>query len=448
MQTFENLELARPSLARFPPLVQRSAEENESSSARVCRSRARRSMKPPLLAALAAASLQAAVSFGAPADAVSDGVVRIGLLLDLSGRLAYFAGEGNAVAARMAVEDFGGQVLGRPIEVVTADHRNLPHVAAEQAREWFDTGKVDALMDVTSTAAALAVARIAREKHRIAIFNSPASARLTNEACTPVTVHWAYDSYAIAHVTGAEIVRDGGDTWYFVTADYNYGHALEKDATQVVRAAGGKVLGSTLHAIGSADFASHMLRARQSGAKVVALATAGPDFQAAMKAATALGIGADGKQRLAVLAGTLNDVHNLGLAVTQGLYLASAFYSDLGEESRAWSQRFFERRQEMPNMIQAGVYSATMHYLKAVQAAGTDDTDEVMKKMREMPVNFFGHRGRLREDGRMVHDMYLFEVKRPEDSAEAWDYLKLRATVPAEQAFRPLEQSACRLVKR
>jgi len=390
----------------------------------------------------------AASALGASEEKVSDGVVRIGLILDLSGPFAYLGGEGSVLAARMAIEDFGGQVLGYPIEVVTADHANTAHIAAAKASEWFDTGKVDALMEVAATSPALAVARIARQKNRIAVFNGAASARLTNEACTPVTVHWAFDSYALAHVTGAELVRSGGDSWYFVTADYGYGHALEKDAAEVVRAAGGKVFGSSMHAIGAADFSSHMLRAQQSGAKVIGLATAGADFVKAIKAAAALGVTTKGEQRLAALLGTTNDVHNLGLETTQGLYLTSAFYWDLNDESRAWSRRFFEQRQQMPNMSQAGVYAATMHYLKAVQAAGTDRTEDVMKKMRELPAEFFGKQGRIREDGRMVHDMYLFEVKRREESTADWDDLKLRATIPAEQAFRPLARSACPLVKR
>ena len=401
-----------------------------------------------MLATLAATGLNGAVSSAAPDQPVSDQVVRIGLLLDLSGPPAYLAGENNLIAARMAVEDFGGKVLGYPIEVVSADHRNLAYVAAEQASAWFDADKVDALMDVVTTPAALAVARIAKLKNRIVVFNTPGSVRLTNEACTPVTAHWTYDTYALAHIAGAEIVRNGGDTWYFVTGDYSYGYTLEKDTAEVVRAAGGKILGSTIHAIGIPDLQSHLLRARHSGAKVIGVATGGADFLAAVRAATAAGIGSDGKQRLAILGGYLNDIHKLGLSTTQGLYLTSAFYWDLNDESRAWSRRFYARRNEMPNMVQAGVYSATMHYLRAVQAAGTDRTEDVMQKMRELPVDFFGKSGRLRADGRMVHDMYLFEVKRPEESTEPWDYLKLRATVPAEQAFRPLARSACPRLKK
>ena len=325
----------------------------------------------------------------APDDAVSDGVVRIGLILDMSQALSYLAGEGSVTAARMAVEDFGGSVLGRPIEVVAADHRNRADLAADKAREWFDAGKVDAVMDVTASPPALAVAKVAREKNRIVVVNGAGAVRLTNEACNAVTFHWTFDTYALAQVTAKEMVRTGGDTWYFVTADNTFGQALEKDAARVVRAEGGKVLGASLHAIEGPDLTSHLLRAQQSGAKVIALATAGQYFIDAMRAAHALGIAAGGKQHLAALLIYVNDVHRLGLETTQGLYLASAFYWDLRDETRAWSQRFLARTNQMPNMAQAGVYSATLHYLKAVQAAGTDRTDAVVAKMRELSGGFF-----------------------------------------------------------
>jgi branched-chain amino acid transport system substrate-binding protein len=400
-------------------------------------------LRATLLATLAATGLNGAVSSAAPDQPVSDQVVRIGLLLDLSGPFAYFAGEGVAFAARMAVEDFGSKVLGYPIEVVSADHRNLPYLAAERASAWFDAGKVDALMDVTTTPAALAVARIAKLKNRIVVFNALAGALLPTRRARR-SRRMTYDTYALAHITAAQIVRDGGDSWYFVTADYSYGYTLEKDAAEVVRAAGGKILGSTIHAIGNPDFQSHMLRARQSGAKVIGLATAGTNLLMAVKAASAAGIGSDGKQR--AVFGVAPTTSTPGLGNHAGCN-SPRLYWDLNDESRAWSRRFFERRNEMPNMIQAGVYSATMHYLRAVQAAGTDRTEDVMQKMREMPVDFFGKSGRLRADGRMVHDMYLFEVKRPEESTEPWDYLKLRATVPGEQAFHPLARSTCTMLK-
>ena len=381
-------------------------------------------------------------------EPVSDGVVRIGLIVDMSGPYVYLAGEDTVVAARMAAEDFGGQVLGRPVEIVYADNRSKSDVAAAQAREWFNTGKVDALMDVTGSPAALAVAKVAKQFNRLAVFNTAAASRLTNEACSPVTIHWAYDSYALAHVAARELVKTGGDSWYFVAADVTAGLSLEKEAMDVVRAQGGVVLGSSMHAIGIPDFSSHMLRAQRSGAKVIGLATFGQDLIKAVNASRQLGVGAQGTQRLAALLIYIDDVHELGLSATQGLFLASAFYWDLNDESRAWSTRFYSRQGKMPNMTQAGVYSATTHYLNAVQAAGTDRTEDVMSKMREMPVDFFGTKGRIREDGRMVHEMYLFEVKKPEESSGPWDYYKLRATVPAEQAFQPLAKSACPLVAR
>jgi branched-chain amino acid transport system substrate-binding protein len=396
-----------------------------------------------LLAVLAWSGFASAADEGP----VTAGVVRIGLLLDFSGPYAYLAGEPTLIAARMAVEDFGGTVLGRPVEVLYADHHNNIEQASSLAREWFNSG-VDAVMDVTGSAPALAVAKIAARANRIAVFNTVASSRLTNEACTPVTLHWAFDGYALAHVTGRQLVRDGGDSWYFVTADWGLGQALEKETAEVVRAAGGRVLGSSLHAMSGVDFNRHLERAQDSGAAVVALATVGRDFIEAMRAAVALGIGAPSRQRLAALLGYINDIHTLGLETTQGLYLTSAFYWDLNDSSRAWAGRFYERTKAMPNQGQAGVYTATLHYLKAVQAAGTDRTEAVMRKMRELPVEFFGKAGRVREDGRMVHDMYLLQVKSPAKSKGPWDVLELRATVSGDNAFRPLSESMCPLVMR
>ena len=405
-------------------------------------------MRPIYCIALLAALAAPATAPAAADEPISDGVVRVGLLLDLSGPYAYLSGEPSLLAARMAVEDFGGKVLGRPIEVVHADHHNRADQAAAMAREWFDTGGVDALMDVTGGVPALAVAKVAARSNRIAVFNSAGVSRLTNEACTPVTLHWAFDSYALANVMGTQLVREGGDSWYFVTADWTFGHVLERDTSEVVRAAGGKIFGSSMHAMSGVDFSRHLERAQESGAKVIAIATIGKDFIEAMRAAAALGIGAQGAQRLAAIMGFDNDIQVLGLESTQGLYLTTAFYWDLNDSSRAWSKRFYERAKKMPNMGQAGVYSATMHYLKAVQAAGTDRTDAVMQKMREMPVEFFGKVGRVRQDGRMVHDMYLLQVKAPDKSKGPWDLLELRATVPGDKAFRPLAHSMCPLVSK
>jgi branched-chain amino acid transport system substrate-binding protein len=405
-------------------------------------------MKRTFIAAAVAALGFTTAALAAPGDKISDGVVRIGLILDMSGLYSDITGEGSVTAARMAIEDFGGKVFGKPIELVYADHQNKADIASSKAREWFDTGKVDAIMDVAASATALAVAEVAKQKNRITVFNGPGSVRITNEACTPVTMHWAYDTWSLANVTGKAVVKGGGDTWYFLTADYAFGHSLEKDTAEVVRAEGGKVLGQARHPLNAPDLSSYLLQAQQSGAKVIGLANAGGDFINSIKASSEFGITRGGKQSLAGLLVYINDIHSLGLKLTQGLLLTEAFYWDRNDEGRAWSKRFFERVKRMPNMSQAGVYSATMHYLKAVQAAGTDDTDAVNKKMRDTPVNdFFAKNGRIRPDGRMIHDMYLFEVKKPEESTTPWDYYKLRATVPAEQAFQPLAKSACPLVK-
>jgi branched-chain amino acid transport system substrate-binding protein len=397
----------------------------------------------PLLAALLSAGASAA-----PAQ-VSDGVVKIGLLLDMTGLYADITGEGTVIAVKMAVEDFGGKVLGKPVEVVYADHFNKADVAANKAREWFDTNQVDAILDVAASAPALAVVEIAKSHNRIAVFNGPGAASLTNEKCTPVTVHYTYDTYALANVTGRAVVENGGDTWFFLTADYAFGHALEKNVTDVVLAHGGKVLGSASHPLNTTDFASYLITAQGSGAKIIGLANAGGDTINSIKAAKEFGITTAGKQHLAGLLVFINDVHSLGLATTQGLLLTAGFYWDLNPDTRAWSKRFFDRAKKMPNMSQAGAYSTTMHYLKAVQAAGTDETSAVMAKMKSMPIDdFFARNGRIRADGRMVHDMYLFQVKKPEESKGPWDYYTLKKTVPGDQAFTPLEKSACPLVKK
>jgi branched-chain amino acid transport system substrate-binding protein len=380
---------------------------------------------------------------------ISDGVVKIGLILDMSSLYADITGEGSVTAARMAIEDFGGKVLGKPIELVYADHQNKADIAASKAREWFDQDKVDAILDVAASATALAVVEVAKQKNRIAVFSGPGSVRITNEACSPVTVHYTYDTYALANGTGRAVVKGGGDTWFFITADYAFGQALERDTSDVVKELGGRVLGSTRAPLNASDFSSFMVQAQNSGAKVIGLANAGGDFINSMKAASDFGITQSGKQSLAGLLVYINDVHALGLKTTQGLLLTEAFYWDMNDETRAWSRRFFERMKKMPNMSQAGVYSSTLHYLKAVKAAGTDETSAVMKKMKEMPINdFFAKNGHIREDGRMVHDMYLFEVKKPAESKTPWDYYKLRATIPADQAFQPLSKSACPLVKK
>jgi branched-chain amino acid transport system substrate-binding protein len=332
---------------------------------------------------------------------------------------------------------------------VYADHQNKADIAATKAREWFDRDKVDAILDVAASGPALAVAPVAKEKNRIAVFSGPGSVRLTNEACTAVTVHYAYDTYALANSTARAVVEKGGNSWFFLTADYTFGTTLEKDATDVVNANGGKVLGSVRHPLNASDFSAFLLRAQTSGAKVVGLANAGGDTINAIKGAHEFQLTKDGKQSLAGLLVYINDVHTLGLDAAQGMLLTTAFYWDRNEESRKWSRRFFEKMKKMPNMSQAGLYSSVLHYLKAVEAAGTDETGAVMVRMKQMPINdMFASNGRIREDGRMVHDMYLYQVKKPSESKYPWDYYRQVAVVPGDKAFQPLSASACPLVKK
>ena len=381
-------------------------------------------------------------------DKVSDGVVKIGMLEDMSSIYADITGLGAVTAARMAVEDFGGKVLGKPIEIISADHQNKPDIASATVRQWFEVEHVDALMDVAASATALAAIEVAKTKNKVVVLNGPGATRITNEACTPVSVHYTYDNYALSHGTGAAMVNAGYDTWFFLTADYAFGHDLEQLTAAVVKAGGGKILGSVRVPINTSDFSSALLQAQASKAKVVGLANAGADTTNSIKQAAEFGI-VRGGQKLAGLLVYINDVNALGLGAAQGMQLTTAFYWDRNEDSRAWAQRYFERMKKMPNMTQAGIYSATLHYLKAVQAAGTDETQAVMEKMRGTPVNdFFVSNGRIREDGRMVHDMYLYEVKAPAESKGAWDYYKLIATIPAGQAFQPLSESKCPLVKK
>lgn len=380
---------------------------------------------------------------------LTDDVVRIGVLTDMSGLYSDLSGEGSVVAARMAVEDFGGKVLGKPIEVVSADHQNKPDVAASKAREWFDAQKVDMITDLVTSSTALAVVDIAKQKNRIAIVNGAGSSKLTNENCTPNSILYSWDTYALANGTANAVYKQGGDSWYFITADYAFGHSLEKDASDVIKANGGKVLGSGRHPLSASDFSSFLLKAQSSGAKIIALANAGGDTVNAIKAANEFGLTQSGKQSLASLLLTINDVHSLGLKAAQGMYATDAFYWDLNDDTRAWSRRFFTKMKKMPNMVHAGVYSSTMHYLKAIQAAGTDEAGVVMKKMKDMPINdFFAKNGKIREDGRMVHDMYLVQVKKPSESKSPWDYYNVKAVIPGDQAFLPLSKSTCPLVKK
>ncbi len=380
---------------------------------------------------------------------ISDDVVKIGVMTDMSGQFSHESGDGSVTAVKMAVEDFGGTVLGKPIEVIVADHQNRNEVAIAKAREWYDVGKVDLIANLINSSIALAVTNVAQEKNKIAIVNGSGSSRLTNDSCTPNSIHYAYDTYALAQGTGKALIKEGLNSWYFLTADYAFGHALEGDTANVVKANGGTVVGSIRYPIDTADHSSFLLQAQASKAKVVAIAGSGTTFINAVKSAKDFGLTDGGKQTIAGLLVWITDTDSMGLAAAQGLVLTDAFYWDRDEETRAFSKKFFAKMKRMPHMGDAGDYSSTIHYLNAIKAAGTDDAKTVMAKMREMPVNdFFAKNGRVREDGRFVHDMYVYEVKKPSESKYAWDYYKLRAVIPGDEAFRPLSESKCPLVKK
>jgi branched-chain amino acid transport system substrate-binding protein len=382
-----------------------------------------------------------------PSDGSSSEPIRLGLILDMSSVYSDVTGSGSETAARMAVEDFGGKLLGRPIEVLVADHQNKADIAAAVASKWFDVERVTALLDVAASSPALSVMNVAKTRDKVVLLSGPGATSITNESCIPTAVHWAYNTYALAHTTGQAVVRQGGKSWFFITADYTFGHQLEADTSAVVKAEGGTVLGDARAPIGTADFSSYLLQAQQSKAQVIGFANAGTDLVNAIKQAAEFGLTRSG-QKIAGLLVYINDVNSLGLQATQGMMLSSAFYWDMNDGSRQWSRRFFDRLHKMPNMSQAGVYSSTMHYLQAVQAAGTTETGAVMRKMREMPVDdFFAHNGRIRADGLMVHDMYLFQVKQLSESKGPWDDYKLVATIPGDQAFQPLSESKCPLVR-
>jgi branched-chain amino acid transport system substrate-binding protein len=399
-----------------------------------------------IASAIAITTLAAAPALG-QAGKVSDDVVRIGVLADMTGIYSDLSGKGAVEAVRMAVEDHGGKALGKPVDVIYADHQNKPDIGSSIARQWFDTGGVDLIQDLANSAVALATAAIAKEKKRHIVVNGSSNMGITNQACSPYAVHYAYDAYSLAHGTGRAVVEQGGDTWYFLTVDFAFGHGLEKQVTDVVTAAGGRVLGSARHPLNTTDFSSFMLQAQASKAKIIGLASTGADAINAIKGAAEFGVTKN--QKLAALLLWINDVHALGLDTARGLQLTNAWYWDMNDETRAFAKRYFDRVGSMPNMSQAADYSSTMHFLKAVEAAGTDDPDAVSKKMRELPINdMFAKAGRIREDGRMVHDMYLWEVKSKAESKYPWDYLKLLSTIPAERAFQPLSESTCYLVKK
>jgi branched-chain amino acid transport system substrate-binding protein len=400
-----------------------------------------------LATAAALGLLLAASSGGAHAQAISDDVVKIGVLTDMSSLYADATGKGSLAAVQMAVEDYGGKVKGKPVEVISADHQNKPDVGVSIARNWYDNEKVDAIFDVPTSSVALPVSALTREKNKININSGGGSSDITGIACSPNTVHWTYDTYALSNVAGKAMVKRGEDTWFFLTADYAFGMALERDAANVVKESGGKVIGDVRHPLNSSDFSSFLLQAQSSKAKVIALANAGGDTQNALKQAAEFGITQGGQKMIALLM-QITDAHALGTKSAQGLIVTDAFYWDMNDETRAFSKKFMDRVGHMPTMIQAGLYSATMHYLKAIEAIGTDEAPKVMEQMRAMPINdFFAKGGKIRIDGRMVHDMYLFEVKKPGESKGEWDLYKLLATVPGDEAFRPLDKGGCPLVK-
>jgi len=388
------------------------------------------------------------IAGAATAADLSDGVIKIGVLNDQSGLYADLSGQGSVVAAQMAVEDFGAEGKGMKVEIVSADHQNKPDIGSNVVRQWIDVDKVDVVVDVPTSSVALAVNEIVREKNKAFLVSGAASSDLTGKACSPNTVHWTYDTWALANGTGKAITKTGGDSWFFITADYAFGHALERDTAAVVEANGGKVLGAVRHPLSTADFSSFLLQAQSSGAKIIGLANAGGDTTNAIKQASEFGIVAGG-QNLAGLLVFITDVHALGLPTAQGLIMTESFYWDMNEQTRAFSERFVPRDNGIhPTMIHAGVYASVLHYLKAIEAAGTDDGATVVAKMKELPTDdpLFG-KGLIRADGRKVHDMYLFQVKKPEESKDEWDYYTVRATIPAAEAFRPIDQGECPLVK-
>ncbi len=398
------------------------------------------------LNALAIALLVSA-AYPAAAQQFSDNKVKIGILNDQSGVYADFGGKWSYEAARMAVEDFGGKVKDMPIEVVTADHQNKADIASNIARQWYDTEQVDAIMELTTSSVALAVQGISAEKKKINIVTGAASTDLTGKACSPYGFHWAYDTHALAVGTGGALVGQGGDTWFFLTADYAFGYSLEEQTSKYVTSKGGKVLGAVRHPLATTDYSSFLLQAQSSGAKVIGLANAGLDTANSIKQAAEFGIVAGG-QRLAALLFTLAEVHGLGLEAAQGLTLTEGFYWDRDDKSREWSKKFMERTGRMPNMVHAGTYSAVMQYLNAIDKAGTDEIEAVAKNLHEMPVDdIFAQGGKVGANGRMIHDMYLMEVKKPAESTQPWDYFKVLATIPGDEAYIKPAESGCPLVK-
>ncbi|USX20975.1 ABC transporter substrate-binding protein [Oxalobacteraceae bacterium OTU3REALA1] len=400
-------------------------------------------LKAITIAATAVCAL--GLSFAAQAQ-VSGDTIKIGMITDMSGLYTDIDGAGGAEAIKMAIADAGVVIAGKKVEFISADHQNKADIAASKAREWFDQQGVDMLIGGTNSGANLAMAKVAAEKKKVFISIGAGSARLTNEECTPYTVHYAYDTIALARGTGGAIVKQGGKNWYFMTADYAFGQSLEKDTSDVVKAAGGKVMGSVKHPLSASDFSSFLLQAQSSGAQILGLANAGGDAINSIKAANEFGI--TKKMKLAGLLIFINDVHSLGLNLTQGMYLTDGWYWDQNQETRDWSKRYFAKMKKSPSMLQAADYSAAANYLKAVKAVGTDDSDKVMAHLKANKINdMFAKNGVIRPDGRMVHDMYLMEVKKPSESKYPWDYYKVVATIPGDQAYATKAETKCSLWK-
>ena len=405
----------------------------------------------PLARAVAANTLLVAGMLGMAApslaqDGISNGEIRIGYLADMSGTYRDLAGPGGLEAMKMAVEDFGGSVGDAPIEIFNADDRNSADVGANTVRGWVDQENVDLVAGMVASSVSIAVTKVLEEAGGLAIISGSAASSITNEHCTPNHIHYVYDTYPLANGTAKAVVEQGGDSWFMLTADYAFGHALESDVEKVVTDNGGTIVDRVRHPFPTSDFSSYILQAQGSGAKIVGLANAGSDTVNAIKTASQFGLTQTGQQ-LAGLLIFLNDVHAMGLETTQGLLLTTGWYWDMDDASREWAERYFERVGKMPTMVQAGIYSSTTQYLEAVEAAGTDDPATVRAKLGETPINdFFARNGRIREDGRMVHDMYLAEVKAPADSESEWDLYEIKATIPAEDAYRPLSESSCKLV--
>jgi len=405
-------------------------------------------MNRPVLSIFLGAAMALATAGALAAETgISDGVVRIGVLTDLSGIYSEIGGQGSVVAAQMAVEDFGGKVLGKPVEVVSADHKNRVDIGAKTAIEWYEHGGVDMITDVLNSAVAIVVSRVAARRRHIVMVTGAATTQLTNENCTPYTVHHTYDTYALAHGTGQALVKEGEKVWAFLTADYPFGHSLERETAAVVRASGGKVLGAARHPFNTKEFDPYLERLEASQAEVVGFANAGGDTVKAIKAASALGM--TKHQSIAALLLFITDIHDLGLQTAQGMFVTSAWYWNLNDETRAFARRFYARTKRMPTMVQAGTYSSVMMYLNGVKATGTDNADAVMTWMRStLHSDVFGKNMQLRPDGRLVHDMYLLQVKKPAESKSDWDYYTMRRTIPAAEAFQPLARSRCPLVKK